>query len=166
MRADPFDLHGMLCGVLCVRQNQTADAWINEFAPEMSKEEGKKLTALFELTQQQLNSPDLDFRLLLPDDQQPLRKRTEALASWSRGFLYGLGTGGLEKDSSLDADAQEFLSDVAKIAKAIHHSSHDTHENEAAYFEIVEYLRMGLLLVYESLHPATGDSSPRIQNMP
>lgn len=166
MRTNPFDFHGTLCGVLCVRQNQTADAWIKEFAPEMNEEEKKKLTALFELTRQQLNSPDLDFRLLLPDDQQSLRQRTEAIAGWSRGFLYGLGIGGLKKDTPLDTDTREFLSDVARIAKAAYHSSHDTHENEAAYCEIVEYLRMGLLLVYESLYPAADTPSSRIRNMP
>ena len=166
VRANPFDLHGTLCGILCVRQDQTTDAWIKEITPEVSAEEQEKLATLLELIQQQLDSPDLDFRLLLPTDQQSLGKRTEALASWSRGFLYGLGIGGLAKETTLDADAQEFLNDVAKIAKAEHHSSDDTHEDEAAYCELVEYLRMGLLLVYESLHPATGAPSPRIPNKP
>lgn len=166
VRADPSDLHGTLCGILCARQNQVTDAWIKELSPEMNAEERKKLAALLELTQQQLDSPDLDLRLLLPADQQSLRKRTEALASWSRGFLHGLDIGGLAKETALDADAQEFLNDVAKIAKAEHYSSDDTHEDEAAYCELVEYLRMGLLLVYESLHPTTDDPSPRIPNKP
>jgi uncharacterized protein len=155
-RPDPFDLHGTLCGVLCVRQHQQAKDWIEEFASKASDKEKKKLVYLFKLAQKQLDSPDLDFRLLLPEDEQPLGKRTEGLASWCRGFLYGLGVGGLAKDTPLDIDAQEFLRDVANIAKAKHHSNDNTSESEAAYYEIVEYLRMGVLLIYESLH-----STPR-----
>ncbi|ADE16735.1 conserved hypothetical protein [Nitrosococcus halophilus Nc 4] len=160
MCADPSEVHGSLCGFLCARQKQTAGAWIEEIAPQASRDDKEKLAALFELTEQQLNSPDLDIRLFLPDDQAPLSERTEALASWSRGLLYGLGIGGLGKETILDDDIQEFLTDVAKIAKAVHYPETDTHEDEVAYSELVEYLRMGLLLVYESLHPTDRDSPP------
>ena len=150
---DPFDLHGTLCGILCGRQQYPKPQdWVREFAPQASDEEQKKLAYLLKLIQQQLDSPDLDFRLLLLEDEQPLSKRTEGLASWCRGFLYGLGIGGLVKETVLDKDAQEFLGDVAKIAKAKHHSQDDAPESEAAYYEIVEYLRMGVLLIYEGLH--------------
>lgn len=151
-RPDPFDLHGTLCGILCGGQHQKSQDWVKKFASQASDEEQKKLLHLLKLTQVQLDSPDLDFRLLLPKDEQSLSKRTEGLASWCRGFLYGLGIGGLAKDTALDKDALEFLRDVAEIAKAKHHSQDDAPESEAAYYEIVEYLRMGVLLIYESLH--------------
>ena len=154
------EIHGSLCGFLCARKNQTAKTWAEEIAPQASNNDKKKLEALFEFTEQQINSPDLDIRLLLPDDEQPLNQRTEALASWSRGLLYGLGIGGLRKETALDGDTQEFLKDAAKIAKMVHFPSNDSQEDEAAYNEIVEYLRMGLLLLYESLHPA--DSGPSL----
>lgn len=158
--ADPSEIHGSLCGYLCAKQNQTAAAWAEEIAPEAGSDNKEKLMALFALTEQQLNSPDLDIRLLLPDDGRPLSERTEALASWSRGFLYGLGIGGLGKEAALDDDIQEFLQDAEKIAKAVHSPHNDNEEGEAAYSEIVEYLRMGLLLVYENLHPASSGSPP------
>ncbi|QBQ53587.1 UPF0149 family protein [Nitrosococcus wardiae] len=159
--ANPYEIHGSLCGFLCARQKQTAEAWIEEIAPQASRDDKEKLAALFEFTEQQLNSPDLNVRLLLPDDSAPLSERTEALASWSRGLLYGLGIGGLEKEAALDDDTQEFLTDVAKIAKAAHYTNTDTHEDEVAYSDLVEYLRMGLLLVYEDLHPSERGSPPK-----
>ncbi|ADJ27504.1 UPF0149 family protein [Nitrosococcus watsonii] len=157
--ADLPEIHGSLCGFLCARKNQTAKTWIEEIAPQANNQDKKKLEALFEFTEQQINSPDLDIRLLLPHDEQPLAQRTEALASWSRGFLYGLGIGGLRRETDLDGDTQEFLKDAAEIANMVHSPSDGSQENEAAYNEIAEYLRMGLLLVYESLHLAASNSS-------
>ena len=88
----------------------------------------------------------------MPDDDQPLRRRVEALSNWCQGFLLGLGLGGVREGSGLPGDSQEVMRDFAEISR-LGHGDGNKEEEESAYAEIVEYVRMAVLLVYEELRP-------------
>jgi len=106
-----------------------------------------------ERTRAQLCDPGLGFYLLLPADEAlDEQGRTEALVQWCDGLLYGLALAGLGERQDLPDLVREFLNDVAQICRA---SVDDWPEeaDEAAYTELVEYLRMGVLLINEELQP-------------
>ena len=47
-----------------------------------------------------LRGDEMEFELLLPDDDAPLEQRATALSQWCQGFLYGFGTGGSRASAS------------------------------------------------------------------
>ena len=68
-------------------------------------------------------------------------------------MIYGLGTSGLTDDTELSADCQEYIADTIKISQISDDIPEDTNEEETNFEELVEYLRMGLFLLYSELQP-------------
>ena len=112
------------------------------------------LNTLYQITLVQLNDSNCDFQIFLPDDDEDLRERVEALTAWCQGFVYGLAVGGLSDTKDLPEDTKELVKDIIEISKAEADSeANPTEEDEQAYVEIVEYLRTGTLLISEELQP-------------
>ena len=165
---DPAECHGSLCGLLCASDAVKGAAWVNQVLaghldlPEAESpplqggaqgEEHALLLILYKETAGQLDDPEFGFSLLLPDDTVPLAQRVESLALWCQGFLAGLGLGGLQDQSKLPGDSHEVMRDFVEISRLGHGDDGVTNEDEAAFAEIVEYVRMAVLLVYEELRP-------------
>lgn len=159
------DAHGALCGMLCARGTIELSEWIDHVIGE--QEQGNellhdvvhKLSDLHQSTLQMMNDATGDFKLLLMDDDDPLPERIEALAAWCQGFIYGLAAGGIQEGSELPEDTAELLKDMIEITRAGHDvddagvEESDDNDDEVAYMEIEEYVRMGVLLIYEELQP-------------
>ncbi len=96
---------------------------------------------------------------MLPDDDEHLGERTAALAHWCSGFLYGLGVSGVTESTQLPGEAAEVLGDLAKIASVDYELDEPGEAEEQAYEEVVEYVRVGALLVFESLRGPRLDES-------
>ena len=88
---------------------------------------------------------------LLPDDDAPLRQRADALGAWCQGLLYGLGLGQADRRGQLSVESREFLRDATEIAQVGFETDEASEADETAYAEVVEYLRVGLLMVLEDL---------------
>ena len=158
------DAHGALCGMLCARGTIELSEWVDHVIGE--QEQGNellhdvvhKLSELHQSTLEMMNDATADFKLLLLDDD-PLPERVEALAAWCQGFIYGLAAGGIQEGSELPEDTAELLKDMIEISRAGHDvddtgvEESDVNDDEMAYMEIEEYVRMGVLLVYEELQP-------------
>ena len=109
------------------------------------------LQQAWEHTTESLDASECTFDLMLPDDEEPLVQRTAALGSWCHGFLAGLGLAGVgDHHKSLSGDAREFLDDVQEMSR-IESDPDEDDEAEAAYAELVEYLRVGVLLLREEI---------------
>lgn len=152
--------HGVLCAILCARGSADMSDWADHILGEQEqgnmllKEVLMLLDKLYRVTLEQLNDPNCEFQLFLPDDEEDLRQRVEALTAWCQGFVYGLAVGGLSDTRDLPEDTMELVKDIIEISKADTESEGDpTEEDEVAYAEIVEYLRTGTLLINEELHP-------------
>ena len=119
---------------------------------------------LFTATAAALRQPDMEFELLLPADELPIDVRTAALAQWCQGFLYGLGAGAVPDASELPGDAGEVVRDFGEISRAGVDSTQDEESNEAAYTELVEFVRVGVQLLFEELaalrRPTTPTAAP------
>jgi len=162
------EAQGMLCGMLCAQGRVDLAGWeklvLDEPAPgdALAKECHPLLGALFESTRVALNDAVLEFSLLLPDDRDLLHLRTAALREWCQGFLYGFGlAGGRMQADQVPAEVQEVLGDISHMANLESDASQEGEDDESAYAELVEYLRVGVLLMNEMLHPVK--APPRLQ---
>ena len=151
--ADAAEAHGTLAGCLCAVQGYRLEDWLREILPEGRATPGTTaaLEELFTATTAALLQPDMEFELLLPADEQPIEVRTAALAQWCQGFLYGLGAGAVPDVSELPGEVGEVVRDFIEISRAGVDSSQDEESNEAAYAELVEFVRVGVQLLYEEL---------------
>ena len=152
--------HGTLCGMLCASGKVELASWLDQVFEEMdlnnmlTKEASQLLVGLFNDAQEQLNDPEANFQLLLPDDDDSLEQRTEALANWCQGFTYGLAAGGLKEDRDLPDDTSELIRDMVEIARAGHDQEEEADTDEDDYMQLCEYVRMGVLLINEELQPS------------
>lgn len=147
------EMHGILSGMLCSDPGLDCDDWLEtvfaEDCRKLSEADRATLATLFETTRVDLASPDLTFELLLPDDEEPLTERTRALGHWCQGFLFGLGQSVGNRQWSDEAD--EVLHDLAEISRI--ESEGSTAEDEEAYAEIEEYVRMAVQLIRSDFEP-------------
>ena len=157
--------HGVLCGMLCARGAIELSEWIGHVLGD--QDEGNVLlhdtvhllSELHQVTMEKVNDISGSFYMLLPDDDDDLIGRTEALADWCQGFVYGLAAGGISDDTKLPGDTQEILMDFVEISRAGHSRGDDdvievadvNEEDEQAFVEVVEYVRTGVLLINEEL---------------
>ena len=156
------DLHGSLTGYLCGGGSADARHWLDalELEPDEALPEAippAVLERLYAECAGWLDDPELGFEPLLPPADTTLELRAEALVDWCRGFLGGLGLAGTGHQDALSAEAQEILHDFAAIA-GTRFEYNDAEEDESALTEVVEFIRVGALLLHAELHavPATG----------
>ena len=153
--ANAAELQGSLCGLLCMDAQANRIDWYKTLYDAIAPDDQEilDLTALFDKTVQSLNSLDFDLHLELPDDLAPLPSRILAMTDWCQGLIYGLGTSGLTDETELSADCQEYIADAIKISQMSNDVLEDSNEEETNFEELVEYLRMGLFLLYSELQP-------------
>ncbi len=161
---DVAERHGELCGRLCVPAPDVGQAWLADVLEAASGGDAlaRAEAALRELVRQTaaaLEAADMSFALLLPHDSEPLEDRAQALAGWCRGFLRGLGLGGLPESRAAEGNTGEILRDFAEISKAAFTREETAEEGEAAYAELVEFVRVSVQLVFEELR-ATDEAAP------
>jgi hypothetical protein len=162
------ECHGVLCGMASCNRSLGGDEWAGRMlsgdldeavssamAAEVDEADRATLKALFDDTVRQMNDSEMSFQLLLPDEDEALEERTAALADWCDGYLYGLSLGGIKDFEGCSEEVQEFCGDLVEISQISYEDS-DEGENEKAFFEIAEYVRMGVLMVYEDMeNPST-----------
>ncbi len=159
---DPAELHGLLCAVLSGQPQLTIEGWLTAalgepITPGYLDTDAKTLLGdLHEQTRGQLAGGEFALQLMLPDDEEPLSARTEALVQWCSGYLSGLGHLGFTDFSQWPQDTSEFVADLTEISKADFVNA-DEAPDEDSWVELVEYARVGAMLVYETLRGAAED---------
>ena len=95
------------------------------------------------------------MQLLLPDEDTPLESRCESLVEWCESFLSGLGLGGLTGMDRLTKESIEIIEDIQKICRLDPENfSANSNEEERAFMELTEYVRMGAMLLHEEIQQA------------
>jgi len=150
------DLHGSLTGYLCAGGQAGADNWLDALALDADIVNGHdepSLSLLYRHCRDQLDDTDLGFEPMLPGDDVAIELRAEALVEWCRGFLGGVGLAGVTGvKGGISAEAGEIMQDFGTIAG----SSFDYaggEEDETALAEVLEFVRVGVLLLYSELEP-------------
>ena len=160
--ADAAEAHGTLAGCLCAAQGYKVEDWLREILPEgrAAPQTTAVLEELYTATAGALLQPDMEFELLLPADEQPIELRTAALAQWCQGFLYGLGAGAVPDASELPGEVGEVVRDFIEISRAGVDATQGEESNEAAYAELVEFVRVGVQLLFEELGALRPPAAP------
>ena len=151
--------HGCLCGALCTSAHYPLERWLAEIVPDDAPADAapdQALQLLFEDTVHALRSDQMEFQPLLPDDQETLERRAQALSQWCQGFLYGFGTGHPVKAEDMTNNVGEILRDMTHIGRAVTDLGEASEEEEQAYSDVVEYIRVGVQLVHDE--PADAES--------
>lgn len=175
--------HGLLCGLICARGYVECDAWValmdEDNLEQLISEDpqalinvnkagtrdlsvdadGQLLQQLHRETLNEFGSGECDFYPVLPDDDESLADRTDALAEWCQAFLFGLAAGGIKDFSTLPEQVEEISRDLVEFSHALHGDTDENEQDEFAYVELVEYIRVGVQLVFEELNSAGGESS-------
>jgi len=156
------EAHGTLTGSLCALADFGFQDWLREILPDGRAEAdaADTLYGLYTTTAAALEATDMEFEPLLPSDAQPLEVRTAALALWCQGFLYGLGSGSIPDAGGLPGDVGEVVRDLTEITRAGVDDEQGEDSNEGAYAELVEFVRVGVQLVFEELAPVRHTPHP------
>ena len=168
---DAAQSHGLLSGRLAVAGAESGFDWLSQVLEgtepnnALRGECEQMLGKLFESTYRQLSERQSEFEPLLPDDQDSTAARAVALGHWCEGFLHGLvsSSHGDALKARLGSDPlADIIKDMLQMTRAAADDDSDDETNEAAYAELVEYLRVAVQLTYEELvefRPAAADDS-------
>lgn len=154
---DSAELHGGVCASLCVGGLSAADAWADVWLGE-----AEDTVAARELVQElgqkswrSMSEGEFTLELILPDEDTALGERVGALAGWCHGFVSGLGVAGLslsEHEAEIRTELEEIIGDFGEISRA----STDVEDVVEGGFQlesIIEFVRAGVQIVFESLAP-------------
>ncbi len=141
--------HGTLCGMLCAAPQAEPRLWLEQVLGRTAGPADAGCVAVLqrelERTVAELCAADFAFDPLLPGDQRPLVERLRALREWCEGFLFGFGA---LSGSDLDAQppaTREFVADLVELSRLDDRVAAAGEAEEAAYMELVEYVKVGTL---------------------
>ncbi len=152
------ELHGQMCGVLIASPMSMVEDWLFELIGTrdenniIAKSAVTKISGLLSATLGDLNNPEFTFVLLMPDDDAQMSIKLKALGNWCDSFLYGFGLA--QTKVELDDEAAEFIKDLSEIAM-IDTQDETSIQNDLALEELLEYVRVGVLLLQENCRPVT-----------
>lgn len=149
------ELHGVLTGLICAGFSFESYDYLAMITDLFNNGETlpSKVKSIVKLMFSDIWKNILDdsfsFQLMLPDDDDSIVERGHAISVWVQGFNLGFGLH--QKDTAIvSEDVKEVLSDFAEIANLSDEMEEDE-DNEQAYFEISEYVRISALLCFTEL---------------
>lgn len=168
----PAELHGLLSGQVAAGARFDPVSLLARIGELLDLEPFKRddtrtgVMQLYLATLQQLQAPDFSFELVLPDDDQPLAVRADALGVWCSGFLSGFGLQERKGSQGLSIEGQETLRDLAQIVQITTAADADAEEDENDLMEVQEYVRMAALLVFSECNEPDGQAEVAVEPPP
>ena len=107
-----------------------------------------------------LSAEDI-LELTMPDDEEPVDYRAEAMAAWCQGYVLGLLQNEKFSIDQLPPEAAEFARDVMDISQAS--VGENEQEDERALMEVVEFLRVGAQLSFELIYTERAHEVPSVK---
>lgn len=102
------------------------------------------------------------FNLLMPNDDESLDIRAEALANWSKGYILGLLYNEAFSVDQLPDSGPEIARDIMQIAEAAA-GADDEQEEDWALAELEEYLKVGSQLIFEFIYSERASEAPTLK---
>ncbi len=156
--------HGLMCGILSGNANPQS-AW--EELVTGGKGPAKThvvLQDLYVASAKQLEDFLFEFQLVLPADSEELPARAEALTLWCQGYLTGLKLAQIQLVERKPSEMTEAINDLIEIAKMNYEEVVASEEDEAAYIELVEYVRMAVILIYQDIREEEAAAKKTVKN--
>lgn len=151
----PSESHGIICGLICAGIEATGISYLdlilgtdNQDNLDDWQQSRHALLQLYEYSSEKLRDMAFDFSLLLPDDDNLLKERAQALSEWCSGFVTGLSLSGINIQQGGSEETRDALFHFSEIAKIDYKTIDMGEEDEKAYVEVMEYTRMAVLMIY------------------
>lgn len=149
--------HGLLCAFFACGVKLKRQAWINSLLsgnldksdPEIVQAQ-EDLTELFVQTEEAFGQEEFTIDLVLPNDDELLITRIEALAEFAKGFMMGLNLTGIDIKSNPNPALQEAFDDMMNISCLVPQDEAGE-EAERAFVELSEYMRVAMVQIYWEL---------------
>jgi uncharacterized protein YgfB (UPF0149 family) len=162
------ELHGGLCGALCVGGPASAERWLDDFLADSDAADASDTRAIGVNLERAgwtaLADAELAFEPLLPSEAAPLEEQVQALALWCSGFLNAVGASAPDlvgrnaqptaaAGANASTEVAEILADFAEMSRA-GADDEDAADRDRADFvlaELKEYVRVSVQIVFEQL---------------
>jgi yecA family protein len=155
LKLHPSQVHGIICGIFCGEPGSMI--WKELVTQdEESSDTENMLQNLYTVIIKQLNDFLFEFQLLLPPDSEDLPKKAESLTLWCQGYLTGLKLTHVQIENREQSEMTEAINDLIEIAKMNYDYVVASEEDEVAYVELVEYVRMAVIVIYQDLRDVDG----------
>lgn len=155
IKPSAHEVHGEICGLLCVGSSEKAENYIQSLLEESDvtryEKEVRSLAKLLQISYQQMSTMSFDFHLLVPDDEKPLEERAKALGLWCQGFSDGVLNAGIDLAAIKGEESRDALFHITEIANIDYDYTIVTEEDEKAFMEVYEYVRMAVLMIHTEL---------------
>ena len=147
------EAHGLLTGLACRGITATEIRNRMHLFQFSEDEDTTLLEGLFELILRDLDSSAPTFDLLLGGDEEHIVVRVDEIASWCGGYVQGFCHDGDSAIMEQSAEVQEIIQDIMDICgmevDLTNSVSHDLEEEEKAFAEVEEYLRVGVQIIFD-----------------
>jgi yecA family protein len=159
------ELDGALAGYLCAGGAAGADRWLPNLALDDLDEsiddarDREVFSSLYQSLASELDDPACSFAPLLPGDEAPVAERAAAMVEWCRGFLGGLGLAGADLGEGMSGEGAEVVGDFGRIAATEFDPGDSDADDEEAYAEMVEYIRVGVMLLHQQFARAQPEAT-------
>ena len=162
------EYHGLISSRLCFGIDNFEDLTSEDSSDDKSvtsiqiREFNDAFLKMIEEVKDQFKKGGFNFELFLPSDSEPIEYRALGLASWCQGFIDGYGMSivelSIEIDSLGDGEASEIIEDFAQISTLDSNSISDEQDEEIAFMELIEYVRVSVQLLYEDFRGYKNES--------
>ncbi|MBL4814709.1 MAG: UPF0149 family protein [Shewanella sp.] len=165
----PVEVHGALVGIICGGVELSKDTWCKPLLELMNDGHSlpdplhQLIEELYQDTLTRVSDIEFGFSPMLPEEEEPLTKRVEALSLWVQSFLTGIAMVQPKIDKA-SADLQEVIKDLADIALVEFDVAEDE-ESESAYMELMEFAKVAALLCYSEFGPDLTDPNQKEANV-
>ncbi|RAX01486.1 MULTISPECIES: YecA/YgfB family protein [unclassified Photorhabdus] len=144
------EMHGLISGLLCGGNRDSSwQVLVHDLANDglaFSHPLAQQLRELREITFESLDDSNFAFGLLLPDEEDNVYERADALAGWVNHFLLGLGVA--QPKFADKKEINEIIGDLHNIGLLGYEEGDDQEELAQALEEVLEYVRVAAQLCY------------------
>jgi len=158
--AGASEAHGILCGAISAAGKAQFQGWVRQVLGQapvsgdvLMAEVVELLEEVFVESETGMASDLYEFELLLPDDDQSLTDRVCALGEWCDGYLLGFSSGREMSGLTVPVEVDDVIKDFVEFSNVDDHVDEASELDEQALMEVVEYIRMNVLNVLETMHP-------------
>jgi len=151
----PASLHGALTGYLCSGAEPDPEMFSDLFETPLPEVVLRLLDRLGKDVRELLQQTDYSFQPLLPEDDSGLVLRLAALGQWCDWFSIGFSAGYAQPQTPLSVEVMEILNDFAQLAE-VEVPDADSEDDEHYFMELVEYVRMAAIAVFQQMHDDPG----------
>jgi uncharacterized protein YgfB (UPF0149 family) len=156
---NPSELHGVLVGLMGAGFDPDDEHHLEQTLASVEKAVGMQLQGELVDIVSRLNlatlsaivDTDYAFRVLLPDDDDPIEQRLRSFSNWVTGFISGYTEGMTVRQAAglaIQPEVADVLKDFASIAQ-VETDQVETEEAERQLEELVDYVRLATISIVQ-----------------